>query len=241
MGRLKCKVREDPLPKPQPPALLRLQPPPSLPPSPFGSAPPPSSPGLPPGCSRLGCGKDPPPRPAGPSRGHFPSPCFSFLKCYAGRGPGWLYKNLGWGSPAAVPALPPPAGRAPPPLVQLCRRPGTILALSRAPASGVFCNLRLRLFFFFFFFNPQGGAPTGLLLAAGRTAAPVLFLEPLSRVGIQGRQPEPDAGLCAARPALRHGLGPGTPAPATTAATAVAVSCRLGLRSTPGPRSRQPR
>lgn len=95
--------------------------------------------------------------------------------------------------------------------------------------------------FFFFFFHPQGGAPTGLLLAAGRTAAPVLFLEPLSRVGIQGRQPEPDAGLCAARPALRHGLGPGTPAPATAAATAVAVSCRLGLRSTPGQRSRQPR
>lgn len=93
----------------------------------------------------------------------------------------------------------------------------------------------------FFFFHPQGGAPTGLLLAAGRTAAPVLF----PRAPLPSWDPrqtaEPGAGLCAARPALRHGLGPGTPAPAATVATAVSVSCRLGLRSTPGQRSRQPR
>lgn len=76
---------------PQP--LLRLQrglpwPPSVLAAVPFGAAPPPSSPGLPPGCSRLGCGKDPPVL-LGP-QGVTSLSAFQFPRVGAGRGPGWL-------------------------------------------------------------------------------------------------------------------------------------------------------
>ena len=78
------EVPGDPLPKPQPPDPLGPQTPrpsPSLPSNPLRASPPPLFLGLPPGCSMQGCGKDPPPHPAGPARGHFPSPRFTFLKC----------------------------------------------------------------------------------------------------------------------------------------------------------------
>lgn len=75
--------------------------------------------------------------------------------------------------------------------------------MSRAPASGVFCNLRLRLF------HPRAEPQLGSS-SCWPYSSPGPFLEPLSRVGIQGRQPEPDAGLCAARPAFSAmASGPG--------------------------------
>lgn len=103
---------------------------PGLPPS--LSPPPPSSPRLPPALSRQGCCQDPPPRPSGPTaRGHFPCPGFSFHMCKA---EGSAQSRCL--PPAGPSCRPSPASRA----------PGTILALSAAPASGAFCSLRIRLF-----------------------------------------------------------------------------------------------
>lgn len=96
-----------------------------------------------------GCGEDPPPRLVGPASSHFPSRGFSFLKCLVSGGLGCLYQNpqLVLTRPSPRPSFAsPPSGPSARTAQSARRRPGTILSLSGAPASRVFCSLRLRLF-----------------------------------------------------------------------------------------------
>lgn len=147
--------------------------------------PPPCSPSLPPHGSGLGCGKDPPPHPARPAGGHFPSPGFSFLVCREalGRPASHLSPRLRIAGPSPRPSPAPrpgapSAGSAPP----ARSRPGTILPLSAAPASRVFSSLGLRLF------SRAAPQPCSSSRLAARQPRS-LFPEPLPGVGIRAHCP----------------------------------------------------
>lgn len=220
--------------------LLGLLPPfrPLLHSSPLRAPPTWCSPSLPPRSSGQGCGKDPPPHPARPAGGHFPSPGFNFLVCpeALGRAGSRQSPRLGIAGPSPRPSAAsrpgaPSAGSAQPER----SRPGTILALSAAPASRVFSSLWLRLFFRA---APEPCSSSRLAALQPRS----LFSEPLPGVGIHAHSPSAPRACVPSPPAPRHGLlRPGTPAPAGAPDAAAAASCDLGLRSSPGQRPSQPR
>lgn len=120
-------------------------------------------------------------------------------------------------SPASRPGAP-SAGSAQP----ARSRPGTILALSAAPASRVFSSLGLRLFF------RAAPEPCSFSRLAARQPRS-LFSEPLPGVGIHAHSPAPCGPVCRLRPLpAMASSGPGLrlllgllmllpPAPATSA------------------------
>ena len=141
---------------------------------------------------------------------------------------------LGSRPPARAPASRPGAPSAG--SVQPARsRPGTILALSTAPASRVFSSLGLRLFSRA---EPEPCTSSQRAARQPRSLCP----QPLPGVGIQAHSPGALRASVPSLPAPRHGLlGPGTPAPAGSPAAAAPASCDPCFRPSPGQRPGQPR
>lgn len=119
--------------------------------------------------------------------GSLPSPGVVFLMCHAAVGRTGSDQSP-WLGVARRRPRPSPASRPDAPSARSAQparsRPRTILALSGAPASRVYCNLRLRLFS-----RAEPQPCSSSQRAAQQPWSPVP--EPLSRVGIQARCPSP--------------------------------------------------
>lgn len=146
---------------------------------------PPCSPSLPPRGSRQGCGKDPPPHPARPAGGHFPSPGFSFLVCREALGRPGSHRShrlrIAGASPRPSPA-PRPGAPSAGSALPARSRPDTILPLSAGPASRVFSSFGLRLF------SRAAPQPCSSSPRAARQPRS-LFSEPLPGAGIRTHSP----------------------------------------------------
>lgn len=237
----------DRLRKPRPPAPLGPQTPrpsPLWPPAPAlvpaPRAPPPAAVLSPPSVPPLRAGLWQ--RPASASRpacrGSLPLSGFQLPRVSGGAGPGWLWPESSAREsrpePPPLPRLPPgapSAGSAQP----ARSRPGTIRALSAAPA------LEFSAASGYAFFSRAAPTPrssSGPAALRPRPRCP----EPLPRAGIRAHSPSAPRACVPSAPAPRHGLlRPGTPAPPGAPTAAAAAACYLGLRPSPGRRPGQPR
>lgn len=214
------------------PPAPALVPAPRAPPTPTAVLSPPSVPPL-----RAGLWQRPASASRPACRGSLPLSGFQLPRVSGGAGPGWLWPES---SARDSRPEPPPLRRLPPGTpsagsAQPARsRPGTIRALSAAPA------LEFSVASGYAFFSraaPKPRSSSGLAALRPRPRCP----EPLPRVGIRAHSPSAPRACVPSAPAPRHGLlRPRTPAP-PGAPTAAAAAAYLGLRPSPGRRPGQPR